>query len=103
MFGLMRDVLAVGVPPRLRVHLRVDVNVFRLTEIVESLGPELSASSGGLHPSEWRSFVIRERIVEPDGSGLDLFHRFEHVVEASRVDVSAEAVLACVRALDRFV
>src|SRR5687767_9327702 len=103
MLGLVSDIFAVRVPPRLRVQLGVDVNVFGLAKLVQSLRSEFAGSSGRFHPAEGSGLVVRQWVVEPDGAGLDLLHRLQHVVKASGVDVRPESVLAGVRALDRFV
>src|ERR671914_195892 len=49
--GLVANVVRVGVPPRLGVHLRIDMDVLRLAEVVEPLGPELATPARRLHPA----------------------------------------------------
>ena len=80
-------VLAVRVPPFLLLYLRVDVDVLGLLEGFESLPAELPANAAPLLAAEGCRVVVREWVVDPDGSSPYAAHAPEHLLEVPRVDV----------------
>src|SRR4051794_7059486 len=76
----------VRVPPLLRRNLRFDVDVLGLLECLEPLAAELAAEARLLEAAEGPRVVVGERVVEPNGSRLDLAHAAHDVSEVPRVD-----------------
>src|SRR5262249_40264374 len=100
---LAAGVLGVRVPPFLRRHLALDVDVLGLLEGLEALAAELATQPGLLEATEPAGVVVSQGVVEPDRARLDLAHAPQDGAEVLGVDVRAEAVGRRVSQLDRLV
>src|SRR5215211_6555976 len=80
-------VLAIGIPPLFLLDPGVDVDVFGLLESFETLASELAADAAPLLAAEWGGVVVREGVVDPDGTGPDLTHTPKHLLQVACVDV----------------
>src|SRR5689334_22602549 len=72
--GIPTALPAVGVPPLLRLELRLQVDVLGLLERLEALLAELASHARLLHAPERPGVVVGQGIVDPDGSRLQLPH-----------------------------
>src|SRR5262245_43448420 len=100
---LPAGVLRVGVPPLLRSHLALDVDVLGFLERLQTLTAELSAEPRLLEAAERAGVVVGQGGVEPDRAGLHLSHAAQDGPEVLGVDVRPEAVGGGVGELDRLV
>src|SRR5919112_2079981 len=96
-------VAAVGVPPLLLLHLRVDVDVLGLLEGFQAFAAELAADAAAPLAAEGGRVVVGEGVVDPDGTGPELPHALEHLLEVLRVHVGAEPERDGVGLLYRFI
>src|ERR1051326_3529259 len=61
----------VRIPVGLRFELVVEVDVLGLAELFEAFRTEFRPAARKALPAEGAGVVVRERVVDPEGAGLD--------------------------------
>src|ERR1051326_1880481 len=93
----------VRIPVGLRFELVVEVYVLGLAELFDAFRAEFAPAARKAHAAEGAGGGVRERVVDPEGSGLDALGGGQGVLKAVGQDLRAEAVFGLVGERDRFV
>ena len=96
-------VFRIRVPVRLELLLVIQMNMFGFAEFVQAFFSELAGMSGLTHAAEGAGIIIGQRIVDPERSRRDAFHRFHRPFHIVRINIRAEAVGRIIGKSDGFV
>src|SRR5579885_2764339 len=94
---------AVRIPPGLYAALEIPVNMLGFAELVQALLAKLSSHTRHLETAKWASVVVRQRVVDPERSRLDLLKETLGLEWVVRVEIGSQAIGAIVGKSNRLV